>query len=98
MTAKRRSIYLPEDQWDILRGMAHWSDRSVNYLVRQAVTEFIAGRPSQTTGESGVSSPAPAEAVDEAPATPPEYREPTDEEARLLREAYPHLKTPKVKR
>ena len=128
MTAKRRSVYLPEDQWERLREIAENEDRSVNYLVRQAISDFIAfgnhvppsaGRPSQTTGESGVSSPAPAVAEDEAPASPSpenlveanpdtltgpaaniksddETRLPTDEEAALLADQFPHLREPMV--
>lgn len=61
-------------------------------------TEILKSRGSdpQTLVEQGIEETAPVPPNQKQ--AEPEDRPPTDEEARLIRESFPHLKDPKVKR
>jgi hypothetical protein len=45
--SSRRSVYLPDEQWDALREFGDKLDQSANWVIRQAVTVFLDGyRPA----------------------------------------------------
>lgn len=104
MTRRDRSVSLSDEDWAALDEIARIEDRSVASLIRLSVGGFLAarGRGQEWGSHAEILNPMPpATETGTAPGNRVYEvrmgtRDPDDEEARLLREAYPNLKEPKV--
>lgn len=95
-----RSVYLADEQWATLRDIATQLDRPVNWVVRQAVSEYLMRRMDSVTYVDVLTEVDPVALYGRKVYTSVdrigETRDPSDEEARPLRKAYPHLAEPKI--